>query len=179
MAGLDFSVNALVNIRREPIGLFVGDQVKAHRKGVKMARKVYVTKMPSGADIVIANAYAKANEAFLMVPLATRMLKESGGDLVIIANIPTGQICHYLIRSFGKNTGGRLWGKLNQLPPKVIRMYALGPYLDKAGLDWVGPVDKITILDSWAEILAKLKKNHGDKAKVVIIPDGTLQLYRA
>ena len=56
-------------------------------------------------------------------------------------------------------------------------MYALGPYLDKAGLDWVGPIDQVCILDSWAEILSELKKNNPDGAKVVIIPDGTLQYF--
>jgi len=175
MAGLDFSINVLVNLHRETIGLFVGDQVKAHREGVKMARKIYATKGSSAADIVVANAYAKANEATLVVTLGSSMLKESGGDLVITANIPEGQICHYLARSFGKDMGGRLWGKQAKLPPKVKRMYALGPYLDKAGLDWLGPIDQINILDNWAEILIELKKNHTDRAKVVVIPDGTLQ----
>lgn len=177
MAGLDFSINALVNTRRETIGLFAGDPVQAHRKGVRIARKIYATRTPNPADIVVANAYAKANEAALVVTLGSKMLKESGGDLVIIANIPEGQICHYLCRSFGKNMGGYLWGKQTQLPPRVNRMYALGPYLDKAGLDWVGPIDSIVILDSWAEILAKLQKNHKDKPKVVVIPDGTLQYF--
>lgn len=140
-----------------------------------MARKIYATKGSSAADIVVANAYAKANEATLVVTLGSSMLKESGGDLVITANIPEGQICHYLARSFGKDMGGRLWGKQAKLPPKVKRMYALGPYLDKAGLDWLGPIDQINILDNWAEILIELKKNHTDRAKVVVIPDGTLQ----
>ena len=177
MAGLDFSINALVNLRRDTVGLFVGDQVKAHREGVKMARKIYATEWASEADIVVTNAYAKANEATLVVTLGSDMLKVSGGDLVITANIPEGQICHYLVRSFGKDLGGRLWGKKAKLPPKVKRMYALGPYLDKAGLDWVGPVDQISILDSWADILSELKKNHPDGARVVIIPDGTLQYF--
>jgi hypothetical protein len=56
-------------------------------------------------------------------------------------------------------------------------MYALGPYLDKAGLDWVGPVGRIVILESWAEILAELQTKYRDKAKVVVIPDGTLQYF--
>lgn len=177
MAGLDFSINALVNMQRETVGLFAGDPVQAHRKGVETARKIYATRTPNPADIVVANAYVKANEAALVVTLGSKMIKESGGDLVITANIPEGQICHYLCRSFGKNMGGSLWGKQTQLPPRVNRMYALGPYLDKAGLDWVGPIDSIVILDSWAEILAELQKNHKDKPKVVVVPDGTLQYF--
>jgi nickel-dependent lactate racemase len=177
MAGLDFSINALVNIRRDTIGLYAGDLVAAHREGVKMARQVYATEAPSEADIVVSNAYAKGNEAALVQILGSKMLKESGGDAVITANIPEGQICHYLARSFGKDMGGRLWGKQTKLPPRVNRMFALGPYLDKAGLDWVGPVDQIIVRDTWAEILAELKGSNGHEARAVVIPDGTLQYF--
>lgn len=177
MASLNVSVNALVNMRRETIGLFVGDLLEAHREGVKMARKVYATEAPSEADIVVANSYAKANETVLVVTLGSKILKEEGGDLVVIGNIPEGQICHYLGRSFGKKMGGRLWGPQTKLPPRVKRMFALGPYIDKAGLDWIGPIDQIILLNSWAEILDMLKKSYGDKAKAVVIPDGTLQYF--
>jgi len=177
IARLDFSINVLVNTRRETIGLFAGDLFQSHREGVRMARRIYATRTPDPADIVVANAYAKANEAALVVALASKMLKESGGDLVITANIPEGQICHYLCRSFGKNIGGRLWGKQKNFPARVNRMYALGPCLDKAGLDWIGPVEKILLLDSWREILAKLQTEHKDRVKVAVIPDGTLQYF--
>ena len=177
MAGLDVSVNAVVNLHRDTIGLFVGDLVEAHREGVKMGRKVYATEAPSEADIVVANTYSKANEAALVVTLGNKMLKEAGGDLVVIGNIPEGQICHYLARSFGKKMGGRLWGAQTKLPARVKRMFALGPYIDKAGLDWLGPIDQIILLNSWGEILEMLKKSYGDKAKAVVIPDGSLQYF--
>jgi len=177
MAGLDFSINALCNMQRDTIGLYCGDLVEAHREGVKMARQVYATESPGDADIVVANTYAKANEASLVVMLGSKMLKESGGDLVVIGNIPEGQICHYLARSFGKKIGGQLYGAQTKLPPRVKRMFALGPYIDKAGLDWIGPIDQIILLNSWAEILDMLKKGHGNKAKAVVIPDGTLQYF--
>jgi hypothetical protein len=142
-----------------------------------MGRKVYATEAPSEADIVVANTYSKANEAALVVALGNKMLKEAGGDLVVIGNIPEGQICHYLARSFGKKMGGRLWGAQTKLPARVKRMFALGPYIDKAGLDWLGPIDQIILLNSWGEILEMLKKSHGDKAKAVVIPDGSLQYF--
>ena len=177
MAGLDVSVNALVNMHRDTIGLFVGDLVEAQREGVKMARQVYATEVPAGADIVVANSYAKANEASLVVSTGNNLLKKEGGDLVITANIPEGQICHYLVRSFGKNMGGQLWGKRTKLPSRAKRMIALGPYIDPAGLDWVGPVDQVTIANGWGEILKMLKASYGDKARVVVIPDATLQYF--
>jgi nickel-dependent lactate racemase len=177
MAGLDFSINALVNIDRDTTGLYCGDLVEAHREGVKMARQVYATESPGEADIVVANTYAKANEASLVVGLGSKLLKESGGDLVIIGNIPEGQICHYLARSFGKTIGGQLYGAQKKLPSRVKRMFALGPYIDKVGLDWIGPIDQITVLNSWAEILNALKNGNGNKARAMVIPDGTLQYF--
>ena len=51
MAGLDVSVNALINFQRDTIGLFVGDLIEAHREGVKIARKIYATEAPTGADV--------------------------------------------------------------------------------------------------------------------------------
>lgn len=179
MAGLDFTVNAVVNSRRETVGLFVGDLVAAHREGVKLARRVYATETPRPADIVIANAYAKANEAIIAVQLAYKFLKAEGGTLVVMANIPEGQICHYLTRSFGKNIGGRLWGRREFLPPRTKKIIALGPYIDRAGLDWIGPADQITIADSWPEIVTLLKEDYGDNAEVAVLPDATLQYFPA
>ena len=177
MAGLDVIVNAVVNLHRDTVGLFVGDQIAAHREGVKLARKVYATEIPSEADIVIANAYSKANEGTLVVATGNKLLKKEGGDLVITCNIPEGQICHYLSRSFGKNMGGRLWRLKTKLPSRTKRMIVLGSYVDRAGLDWIGPPDLITLADSWSEILDMLKIGHGDSARVVVIPDATLQYF--
>ena len=56
--GLDVSVCAVINARRELCGLRVGDPGKAHRRAVKIARQVYDTDMRGAeADLVIANAY--------------------------------------------------------------------------------------------------------------------------
>jgi nickel-dependent lactate racemase len=177
MAGLDAMVNAVVNLHRDTIGLFVGDLVDAHREGTKLSRKVYATETPEPADVVVANCYSKANEGILATNTANKLLKEEGGDLIIICNIPEGQICHYADRSFGKARGGGLWGPIKKLPDRAKRMIALGPYIDKAGLDWIGPPELITIASSWSEILDMLKKSYGDKARVTVIPDATLQYF--
>lgn len=55
--GLDVIVNIVINNRREAAGLFVGDVVKAHRKGAEFAREAYATPIRKDANIVIANAY--------------------------------------------------------------------------------------------------------------------------
>ena len=56
-------------------------------------------------------------------------------------------------------------------------MIVLGPYLDRAGLDWVSPPQLTTIANNWTEILDMLKMSHGDNARVVVIPDATLQYF--
>lgn len=176
MAGLDVIVNAVVNLKRDTIGLFVGGPVGAFTEGVKLARKVYATERPEEPDIVVANCYAKANEGSLAVPPASRLLKGQGGDLVLICNIPEGQICHYLFRSFGKNIGGRGWGPRKK-PSKVNRMIVLGPYMDRVGLDWIGPPESVTVVNSWTEIMNILEDGHGNDTRVAVIPDATIQYF--
>jgi hypothetical protein len=60
-AGLDFSINTIVNSRREITGLFAGSHVDAHRRAVEHAKTTYRTVIPESlresADIVIANGY--------------------------------------------------------------------------------------------------------------------------
>ena len=59
MFGLDAGACAVINSRREVAGLFVGEAIKAHRRGVAFARRVHRTDFDDGADydLTIANAY--------------------------------------------------------------------------------------------------------------------------
>lgn len=175
--GIDCIVNAVVNLKRETIGLFVGDVVGAHREGVKMARQVYATESEGGFDILVLNAFSKANEASAVLQGSLKLLKEGGGDVVLICNTPEGQICHYTARSFGKDRGGRLWGPRRAFPPRVRRMITVGPNIDRAALDWIGPADAVIRVKRWSEALRFLKTWHGNTAKVGIVPDATIQYF--
>jgi len=177
MAGIDCVVNAIVNGRRETIGVAVGDVVAAHREGVKTARQVYATQSQGGFDLVVANAYSKANEASLSVQTVPGLLKDQGGDLVLICNTPEGQICHYTARSFGKAMGGCLWGPRKRMPPRVNRMITVGGGIDRAGLDWIGPADAVKRVKGWPEALEILKGWYGRPPKVGVVPDATIQYF--
>jgi nickel-dependent lactate racemase len=177
MAGLDIVINAVVNMHRDTVGLFVGDMVKAHREGVKLARKIYHTPIPKDPDVIIANAYCKANEGTFLMGIGNGLLREDGGDLVIICNIPDGQVCHYLLRSFGKDHGGKLYGKRTRLLPRIRRLIVLGPYIDRAGIDWLGPVEHTIMAKDWTQVIDLIVKKYGEKAKIAVIPDGTLQHF--
>ena len=59
--GLDMIANAVLNSRREICGLFVGDFIKAHRKGAHFALDTYGTVIPETTrketDLVVINCY--------------------------------------------------------------------------------------------------------------------------
>jgi nickel-dependent lactate racemase len=177
MVGLDVKIDAVLNLKREMVALFVGDVVEEYAEGVKFARKHYATEMVQDADIVIANCYSKANEMALAPRVAYPLLAASGGDMVILAITPEGQITHYLGRSFGRDFGGRLWVKKTGLPERTKRLTVMTPYPDRSGADWLAPYEQITWLRSWQEVITQLKSSYGDKAKVAVIPDATLQYF--
>jgi nickel-dependent lactate racemase len=54
---LNFIINVVLNGRKEIVKVVSGDQVKAHREGVKVAKRVYERKIPDLADIVMVSAY--------------------------------------------------------------------------------------------------------------------------
>jgi len=51
------------------------------------------------------------------------------------------------------------------------------PYSDKVGGDWVVPYDLINWAKTWTEVIGELKKTYGNKAKVAVIPDATIQYF--
>jgi len=54
--GIDFLVNAVLNYKREIIGLYCGDWIKAHRDGVHLSLKASVAELPYKADFCIASS---------------------------------------------------------------------------------------------------------------------------
>ena len=85
----------------------------------------------------MVNSYSKPNECAIAPFIGIPSLKEEGGDLVIIANEPAGQVVHYLFGEFGKCGEGGL--QLPQpLPTKVKRMIILSPFKDQVGACFFG-----------------------------------------
>jgi nickel-dependent lactate racemase len=176
MAGLDIKIDSLVNLRGQITGLFVGDPVLEHREGVKLAKEVYATTPAKGMDVAVINTYAKPNECAIAPFLGIPSLKEEGGDLVIIANEPAGQVVHYLFSEFGRCGEGRL--RLPRLlPTKVKRFIILSPFKDHAGACYFGDVSSIRWGKTWEEVLELLEAQWGDKANVAVYPDGTIQYF--
>ena len=177
MAGLDVKVDAILNLKREVTALFVGDPIDEHIQGVKLAREHYATDMVADCDILVANCYSKANETVLAPAVASPLLSQKGGDMVIIVVTPEGQINHYFVRSFGKRFGGRGWVRSTGLPRNTSRLTIMAPYPDKVGADWVAPYSSVNWAKTWAEVVEGLKSRYGDKARVAVIPDATIQYF--
>jgi len=177
MAGLDVKIDAILNLKREITSLFVGDPIAEHAAGVKVASKHFATELISDADIVIANCYSKANEMILAPLIAAPSLKEEGGDMVIITITPEGQIPMYWTRSWGKNMGGQGWYQRKNLPPNTKRLTVMSPYTDKAGVDCIAPYELVRWARTWPEVIQDLENRYGDRAKVVVIPDVTVQYF--
>ncbi len=177
MAGLSVKVDCIYNLKRQVTHVFVGDVVDEHVEGVKVAREYWATDWVPDCDIVVANCFSKANEMLLAPTVTAPMLKKSGGDLVLLVVTPEGQICHYWQRSFGKNIGGRAFKIKTAMPVNTKRLTVMQPYPDYVGVDWLAPYDKVNFTRSWAETLKMLKATYGAKAKVALIPDGTVQYF--
>jgi nickel-dependent lactate racemase len=56
IVGLDFIVNTVLDETKNILGVFSGHFIKAHREGIKLAKKVICPKIPEKADILIASA---------------------------------------------------------------------------------------------------------------------------
>ena len=178
MAGLDVKIDAIINLRGEITGLFVGDPILEYREGIKLAKEVYATTPAKNMDIVVVNAYSKPNECAIAPFIGIPSLKEEGGDLVIIANEPAGQVVHYLFGEFGKCGEGRLQLPL-PLPTKVKRFIILSPFKDHVGACFFGEGSSILWVKTWEEVLDLLQAEWGNKANVAVYPDGTIQYFQA
>jgi nickel-dependent lactate racemase len=173
MARLDFKVDAVVNGRGETTSLFAGDFLAEHTEAVRLAREVYaLDPAPEGREIVIANAFAKANEMFIALRLGEMALSGSAGTVVVIANAPEGQVPHYFQRSFGRNYGGRHY-PISEIGEKTD-VVVVAPYLDRNFADWVSNPESITWTRSWEEALGYLKGKFGPGTRAGVIPNATI-----
>ncbi|MBU0992322.1 MAG: DUF2088 domain-containing protein [Proteobacteria bacterium] len=177
MVGIDFFVNVLVNGRGETTDVFAGDLLAAHIKAVKKAKTHYATEpIPLAKDLVIANAFVKANEMPIALLAGIIPLKNFTGTIIIIADSPEGQVVHYLLGRWGTGFGGRQY-PISTIPSSVD-LIIMAPYLDKTFGDWFSNPEVITWTENWEETLEILKPQFGAGTKAAVIPNATLQYYK-
>ena len=174
LAGLDVSINCILNSWGETVAIFAGALQPAYEAAVREAKVNYLTPRVEGMDIVIANTFAKASEAWIGLPIAYPAVKLEGGDVVLTANTPEGQVTHYLMGSFGRTSYGPWWRE-PQLPPHINRLIVFTEYPDLAGRAYLGDSDNVFYLHKWGDVIKSLKEVHGRGAKVAVYPNAEIQ----
>jgi nickel-dependent lactate racemase len=174
-AKLDIKIDVIVNGEGKSTKIFVGDPVQEHRVAVQVARVAYSTKaLPKPKpDIIVANTSMRANEAQIAFLLWSRHVKK-GGSLVIIANAPDGQVTHYLIGKFGRNSGGPLYAP-SLCHEDLGRIIVCSSYVVRDPFLPITDPHRITWVKTWNEVLEELKKAHPPGATVAVIPNADTQ----
>jgi nickel-dependent lactate racemase len=175
LAALDVKIDCMVNMWGETVAIFAGSPGPAFEAAVRDAKAHYHTPDSQGEEIIIANTFAKADEAiFVGMHIAFKALSPNGGDVVLIANAPDGQVVHYLVGPWGESTGGRIdWSV--KLPPHLNRLIIFSEYPDIACKGYFLESKKVLLLNKWDDVLQTLRKYHGTDAKVAVYPNADIQ----
>jgi nickel-dependent lactate racemase len=174
IAGLDMKIDAVVNLWGETVAIFAGAPGPAYAAALAEAKKHYLTSLAVDNDIVIANSFAKASESISGLLIAFPSVKKTGGDIVLIANAPEGQVTHYLMGSFGNTTGAELSLKM-KVPPNVHRVIVFSQYPELTFRNFLEDNDKVILMDNWEEVLKLLQASHGPGARVAVYPGADIQ----
>ncbi len=176
LAGFDVDIECLVNGWGDTTDIFWGPEELAHPATVEQAKAHYLTPKAVDKDIVIANTYAKAVESAIGMN-ATVSVSEKGGDFVLIANTPDGQVVHYLSGQWGTEIRGRN-PIVAPIPPKVNRLFVYSEYPDYMGtMSFLGGSPKIVMADRWSDVLKSLREAHGDNASVAVYPSADIHYF--
>ncbi len=171
MAGLDFKVDAVLNLERNPVEVYAGDFVMTHRAAAEGAKRWHRCESPE-ADIVVANGYLRENEPYACFWPAYNSVKEDG-SIVIIANDPDGDINHWLMGAHGKTTGGSLWSEGPMPLHRGARLIIHSPYKLRSLEMFMGPPETTTWIKEWGDVVEELRKHHGPGSKVAVLPDAS------
>jgi nickel-dependent lactate racemase len=178
LVGLDVKIDCMVNMWGETVAIFAGTPEPTWAAAVAEAKAHYLTAETKGEGIVIANTFAKANEAVNGLHTAFSAVSDKGGDIVLIANAPDGQVIHYLMGNFGKTTSGKL--KLQaKIPQKVNHMIIYTEYPDVTGRGYIEASDKVLCVNNWDEAIQALQQFHRAGTKVAVLPNAEIQYFRS
>ena len=175
LAGLDILINSVVNMWGETVALFAGDPQAAYAEAVRSAKKNYHTRRAQGENIVIANTFTKANEAIAVgLGAAFKATYPQGGDVVLIANAPDGQVTHYLLGAFGNAPAGEMSFRV-RVPTHINRVCIFSEYTDVAGQNYIEKSDRVYFTSNWDEVLKTLQASNTRTSKVAVYPSADIQ----
>ena len=175
LAGVDFIVNQIPSSRMGIAGLVTGDVVEAHRTGIEIARRVFASPTPAGADVCILSAYPKDAEflqyltAFAPWQTAPEPLLREGGTVVVAIEAVEGLGHHWL---FGPGM------RLDMRRPPSVKgrdIIFFAPGMERGALQPVAR-DEAILFRTWEETRAWLERKHGPIARASVFPCATMQL---
>ncbi|MBN1862063.1 MAG: DUF2088 domain-containing protein [Dehalococcoidales bacterium] len=178
LVGLDIKIDCLLNMWGEAVAVYAGALKPAYQAAVSAAKFHYATPSPEDENVVIANTYAKANESIMIgLHTACKAARLPGSDIVLIANAPDGQVTHYLLGCFGRNTRGNI-PLAAKIPDHVNHVIVYSEYPDLAGRAYVEESEKVSFMHDWADVVRALERFHPDGAKVAVLPSAEIQHCR-
>lgn len=186
-SGLKVIINAVQDGKGRLVGVFVGDLVAAHRKGVELAQQVYGVKIPQLFDIVVYDSYPadielwQAAKGIYSADLAVR----KGGVIILVSPCPEGvSRVHKTILEEGYGTFEEVQDKVNKGKIKDLTVAAhlvhvgrvikqkpcimVSPGIPKADKEKVG----IIHADTPSQALEQAFKMVGPDAKIGVFQHG-------
>ncbi len=176
-AGLDFSINLIPTMTRKVGGIFAGDFIKAHRKAMEFAKKVYSTDLPPELklDIGFFNLYPEDTELSQALKGLNFLLKSNTiikreGAAIILTAASEGRGFHSLLGE----TGGKLyknWGEgiIFKVVLKKKKFGIFSQNVNKMDVFHYYPENTI-FKPNFQEIVKELEIIYGDTPKVGIFP---------
>jgi nickel-dependent lactate racemase len=175
LVGLDIKIDCLLNMWGEAVAVYAGALKPTYQAAVSAAKSHYVTPSPEDENVVIANTYAKANESIMIgLNTAFQIANPKGCDVVLIANVPDGQVTHYLLGTFGRTTRGNI-PLVARIPQRVNHVFVYSEYPDLAGRAYIEQSDKVSFMDDWCSVVRALEQLHPDGARVAVLPSVEIQ----
>ncbi len=96
-----------------------------------------------------------------------------GGDVVLIANAPDGQVTHYLLGAFGNAPAGEMSFQV-RVPPHINRVCIFSEYTDVAGQNYIEKSDRVYFTSNWDDVLKMLHGSRDSVQTVAIYPSADI-----
>jgi len=174
MAGLNVIFNCIDNSWGETVAVYGGAMKDAYDAAVVDAKKHYLTPKIDDNDIAIVNAFASVKLPTKALPVAYESIKQTGGDIVLIANSPEGPCTHYWGGGFGKIIQARKERAGRAIPEHVKNLIIFTEYPD-AKWDMFNEPNRVHVMYKWDDVVTFLQKSYGSDAKVGIYPNADIQ----
>ncbi len=176
IAGYDFSINIPLNYNEEPVGVYAGHFVKAHRAGVALVDELYKVKVSRKVDVLIASCGGFPHDMdFYQAIKSFRYMHKTvneGGTVILFAECKEGIGSDEL-----EYTLFKMGGDLDFIRNELIRDYTISKWV---GWDFLTHASKFDIIvvsenlssEKFSRIGVKIVKKPDEAIKYVLEKHG-------